>query len=235
MQTKLKIVLFVFILAFIGCKEEKTKPKVIYDAKKENPIKNDSTLISVADLPIHLNGTKYLLYPIGEIRVLNEGKYASSRGSESISFSISNNDSNEITGFFDNLKFQHIDSTKTRTLATNKIQFQTVTFLKNIADKTNKQILVYTLADSDTNQDGIVNKDDIKSLYISKIDGFGFKKLSNEFHELIDWNIVEIQNKLYFRSIEDINKNGAFDKNDKIHYHFVNLLDKDWKVESLNF
>ena len=39
------------------------------------------------------------------------------------------------------------------------------------------------------------------------------------------------QNRLYFRCIEDINKNGAFDKNDKVHYHFVNLLADEWKVE----
>ena len=50
----------------------------------------------------------------------------------------------------------------------------------------------------------------------------------------MDWNIIEAQNRLYFRCIEDINKNGAFDKNDKVHYHFVNLLADEWKVEGYN-
>ena len=54
---------------------------------------------------------------------------------------------------------------------------------------------------------------------------------SAEFQELIDWNIVEAQNRLYYRTIEDINKNGAFDKNDLVHYYYVDLLSSDWKTE----
>jgi hypothetical protein len=37
---------------------------------------------------------------------------------------------------------------------------------------------------------------------------------------------------LYFRTIEDTNKNGEFDKGDVIHYNFVNLLSNDWKSET---
>jgi hypothetical protein len=48
----------------------------------------------------------------------------------------------------------------------------------------------------------------------------------------LDWNFLEIQNRLYFRTIEDNNKNGEFDKTDKVHYQFVNLLNNDWNVES---
>ena len=32
-------------------------------------------------------------------------------------------------------------------------------------------------------------------------------------------------------AIEDINKNGAFDKDDKIHYYYLDLLAKEWKVQ----
>jgi 50S ribosomal subunit-associated GTPase HflX len=116
-------------------------------------------------------------------------------------------------------------------LSDKKIQIQTATFLNTIAAKTKKQIMVYSLVDSDTNKDGKVDQNDIKSLYISSISGQNFTKLSEEFQELIDWNIIEAQNRLYFRCIEDINKNGAFDKNDKVHYYYVNLLAEDWKVE----
>ena len=70
----------------------------------------------------------------------------------------------------------------------------------------------------------------IKNLYISNIDGNDFKKLSSDFQEFIDWNVIESQNRLYFRTIEDINKNGAFDKDDKVHYHYVDLLDAELKV-----
>ena len=63
------------------------------------------------------------------------------------------------------------------------------------------------------------------------LNGTNFTKLSDDLQELLDWNIVEVQNRLYFRTIEDINKNGAFDKKDTVHYFYVNLLDKEWKVE----
>ena len=79
-----------------------------------------------------------------------------------------------------------------------------------------------------------MDSDDIKNLYISDINGKNFTKLSAEFQELIDWNTIESQNRLYFRTIEDINKNGAFDKDDKVHHHFVDLLSKDWKVQEYN-
>ena len=83
----------------------------------------------------------------------------------------------------------------------------------------------------DTNKDGKINQNDIRSLYLSSASGENFTKLSENLLELIDWNIIEAQNRLYFRCIEDINKNGAFDKNDKVHYHYVNLLADEWKVE----
>ena len=91
--------------------------------------------------------------------------------------------------------------------------------------------MVYTLVDADTNKDGKINQNDIRSLYLSTTSGTKFTKISTNFQEVIDWNIIEAQNRLYFRCIEDRNKNGAFDKNDKVHYHYVNLLANDWKVE----
>ena len=77
-------------------------------------------------------------------------------------------------------------------------------------------------------------KDTIQKLVDYNNPTYQLSKASEEFQELIDWNIIEAQNRLYFRCIEDINKNGAFDKNDKVHYHFVNLLSDEWKVEVYN-
>ncbi|SNB02872.1 putative lipoprotein (fragment) [Flavobacterium psychrophilum] len=83
----------------------------------------------------------------------------------------------------------------------------------------------------DTNNDGKINSSDIKTIYLSDISGSKFTKIAADFEELIDWNLIESNSRLYFRTIEDINKNGAFDKTDKVHYHFVNFQNKDWKVE----
>ena len=217
-----------------SCKPDTEKPKVIYEDQKTesaNAVKRDSSQIKIADLPVQMEGTKYLIHAIGDVRVSAErGSYGSSK-TNSVSYAISNYNRFELTGYFENLKFQHIDSTNIRPLTDKVIQIQTATYLNTIADKTKKQILVYSLVDSDTNRDNKIDSNDIKSLYISHFNGTGFVKLSAELQELIDWNIVEVQNRLYFRTIEDNNKNGAFDKSDNVHYYFVKLLEKEWKAE----
>ncbi|OIQ22145.1 MAG: hypothetical protein BM557_01860 [Flavobacterium sp. MedPE-SWcel] len=220
---------------FIGCKEEvKPKPKVTYEEedtkvtiKKEAP-RVDTTQIKIADLPVHMEGTEYLIHPIGDIRIYGKGSkiYGSSR-TNNISYAISNYNRFEITGYFKNLKFQHIDSTALYSLVDKQMQIQKATYLNTVA---RRQVLVYELVDYDTNHDDKIDDNDIKSLYISDISGRNFQKLSQDMQELIDWNVVEVQNKLYYRTIEDINKNGAFDENDKVHYYYVDLLSAEWEI-----
>lgn len=223
------------ILALLlSCKQEKQTPKVIYEEAKQSveSKKIDTSSIKIADLPILMEGTNYLIHPVGDIRVYDDySKVYGSSKTNQVSYAISNYNRFELTGYFENLKFQHVDSTTVKPLTENKLQIQTVTYLNTVAEKNKKHILVYILVDSDTNKDGKIDQNDIKSLYISNIDGTGFSKLSEPLQELIDWNIIETQNRLYFRCIEDINKNGAFDKNDKVHYHFVNLVASEWNVE----
>ncbi len=225
----------VAFVVLVACKQEKETPKVIYEEPKTNNNSRsiDTTSIKIADLPIHMEGTKYLIHPVGDVRVYDDfSKVYGSTKTNQVSYAISNYNRFEITGYFENLKFQHIDSVNVKPLTDEKIQIQTVTYLDRIAANTKKQILVYSVVDKDTNKDNKIDQNDIKSLYISAIDGSNFTKLTEDYLEFIDWNIIEAQNRLYFRCIEDINKNGAFDKNDKVHYHFVNLLDVEWKVEA---
>ena len=61
--------------------------------------------------------------------------------------------------------------------------------------------MVYTLVDADTNKDGKINQNDIRSLYLSTTSGTKFTKISSDFQEVIDWNIIEKTSRLYFRSI----------------------------------
>jgi hypothetical protein len=222
--------------ALISCAEkEEAKPKVVYKEKEvvTTEVKRDTTILKVSDLPVYMEGTKYLIFPIGDIRIYDGSKYGSygnSKTNSSISYAISNYNRFEITGYFENLKFQHIDSSKFRTLTDKVLQIQTATYLNTVASKTNKKVLIYTITDADTNGDRKIDANDIKSLYISGIDGTKFKKLSHDYQELIDWSVVESVNRLYFRAIEDINKNGVFDNLDKLHYYYVNLLDANWTV-----
>ncbi len=224
--------IFTLLTLLVGC-QNREKPKVIYEDTKTvaAPVKTAVDEIEIADLPIHMEGTKYLLHAIGDVRVSDVNGSSGSSKTNSVSYALSNYNRFELTGYFENIKFQHIDSTALHPLTDKAIQIQTATFLNTVAAKTRKQILVYSLVDSDTNKDGKIDANDIKSLYISEFSGAKFTKLSGELQELLDWNLVENLNRLYFRTIEDINKNGAFDKNDKVHYQFVNLTAKEWKVE----
>lgn len=221
------------MLSLFSCKKEE-QPKVIYEPESSitpEVRKVDTTQIKIADLPVLMEGTKYLIHPIGDVRVYDvPSKYGTSKVNQ-VSYAISNYNRFELTGYFQNLMFQHVDSTAITPLTDLQIQIQTATYLNTIAEKTKKQILVYSVFDEDTNRDKKIDSNDIKTLYISKIDGTGFKKLTENLHELLDWNIVEAQHRLYFRTIEDINKNGAFDKKDSVNYFFVNLANDAWEVE----
>jgi hypothetical protein len=234
---KLYLVLFITAVLLLGsCKKEVEKPKVIYDAatKEKEIAKVDSIQVAISDLPIQMAGTDYLIHPVGDLRVYERGT-KSRYGSSSVidlSFTISNYGENEITGYLQNLKFQKIDSDSIRPLTNKPALIQTATYLKAVSDRVKKQIMVYTMFDTDTNRDGKLDSSDIKSLYLSDISGKRFTKVSEDLQELIDWNLIDSKSRLYFRTVEDTNKNGQFDKNDVVHYNYIDLSNNEWKVFS---
>jgi hypothetical protein len=224
-----------FLIVFSSCKKEEVqKPKVIYEntSKSKTEVGTDSSQMEIADIPINMEGTNYLIYPIGK---LSNNKKGIKSGYESEdSFTISNYGEYQITGYLKNLKFQEIGKDTIYALTDKPIFIETATYLKSIATKSKKQLMIYSMVDMDSNKDNKLDTNDIKSIYISTISGKNLTKLSTDFQELIDWKVIEAKNSLYFRSIEDTNKNGEFDKDDKVHYNVVNLLDKDWKVQEYN-
>ncbi len=222
------------LLFLASCKEESEKPKVIYDAsnKGKELVNVDSTQIEIADLPMQMEGTEYLIHPVGDLSVSEKAiknRYGSSSVND-LSFTISNVAQYEITGYLQNLKFQKIDSDSIKSLTDKPVLIQTATYLKSVSDKTKKQIMVYTMVDVDTNKDGKLDTSDIKALYLSEISGEKFTKISLDFQELIDWNLIESTNRLYFRTVEDTNKNGQFDTKDVVNYNYIDLSKKEWKV-----
>lgn len=230
------VLLGISYLLLASCKEESEKPKVTYDAsnKGKEIAKVDLTQIAIADLPIQMKGTNYLIHPVGDLSVY-QNRAKSNYGSistDQVSFTVSNTSELEITGYLRNLKFQKIGTDSIKALTDKPVLIQTATYLKSVADRSKQQIMVYTLADVDTNKDGKLDSSDIKALYLSEISGEKLTKISVDFQELIDWNLIESKNLLYFRTIEDTNKNGEFDKNDVLHYNYVDLSNKDWKVSS---
>ncbi len=223
------------VVFFVSCKkQEEEKPKVIYDAtsKVKPEVPADTNQILIADLPVNMEGTQYLIHPVGVVSGKSKGFKSSVEAGEG--FTVSNYGEYQITGYLKNLMFQEIGKDTIYALTDKPVLIETATYLKTFADKTKQQLMVYSLADMDTNKDGKLDSSDIKSLYISTASGQKFTKLSADFQELVDWKIIESKQLLYFRVIEDTNKNGEFDAEDKMQYRFVNLFDKDWKVQEYN-
>lgn len=201
-------------------------------ADETTEIKKDPTLIEIADIPIHIDSTQYLIHPIGEYKMYGaQGKL--SFGSSSYSsgtFSIAKNNGYDITGDLTNIQFQELSSEKLTSLTTKNIRIKSISFLRDIFDNTKRQFLLYRILDRDTNMDNVLDDNDIKSLYISHIDGAKFTKLTPDFQDLLDWKVIGANNRLYFRSIEDSNNNGEFDKEDRVHYQYVDFNMRDIKV-----
>lgn len=235
-MNKFTLIFTVVLLALLSsCKEKNPdKPKVIYEdsSKVRNVTPIDTARIEIADLPIQIPGTNYLIHPIGDFRAY-EGRNKS-YGYDKGSFTISNFSEYEITGFLNNVKFQDVATDSLTQLTTNRVLIQTITFLKLLADKTGNKVLIYTLADMDTNKDGRLDSNDIRALYLSESSGNRFTKVSADYQELVDWYLVESKNRLYFRTIEDTNKNGEFDRNDVLHYHYIDFSNSDWDVKEYN-
>lgn len=237
MKNYLLVAVSVSFLVLTSCKETPEPPKVIYDDKAKATTKPaaDTARIQIADLPIQLEGTQYLIHPVADLNISRAGSRRTNNSAMNEGgFQISNYSEFEITGYLRNIKFQKIGSDSLQVLTSKHVQIQTASFLKTFSEKSKRQLMVYTLTDMDTNKDGSLNADDIRALYISDISGAGFTKLSHEYEELIDWHVIDSMNRLYFRSIEDSNKNGEFDNADVIHYHYVDLNDPSFNVMSYN-
>ena len=83
MKNSIKYLLLLITAAFIACKEEPKKPKVSYE--KASSVKEqavvDTSQVEIADLPIQMEGTNYLIHPIASLNLYggsSKSKYDSS-------------------------------------------------------------------------------------------------------------------------------------------------------------
>lgn len=227
---KLIVLLPALALFATSCKqEEPEKPKVIYkkEAGEPKPVLADSAQIEIADLPINISGTDYLLHPVGQYRVY-DGNRRSGYTYERGSFTVSNYGEFEITGYLQNIKVQKTGNDSIVGIFEKPVLIQSATYLKQFADSTKQHLLAFSVSDMDTNQDGKLDANDIRTLYLGEMDGSRLQKITPDYQELIDWNYIDKLGRLYFRTIEDTNKSGDFDKADVIHYQYIDLLKKDW-------
>lgn len=195
----------------------------------------DSTKVLVSDLPIQFDSTEVLLFAIGLVDLQERGGLikGGSGSYSSSDFSSGYFNSDDLSGDFINIVFQNKDGSE-RALTDTKMRIRRVNFLREIFKLTKNAYLIYSVSDRDTNGDKKFDYQDLEALYISNLDGTAFKKLTKELHELYDWNLVKGQRKLYFRTLEDKNKDGLLNNKDKFHYYYIDFSKEGYSTTEYN-
>lgn len=227
-----KYILYPLILMSVltlSCKTEKFEKAneiTVLDANK-NEVKIDTTLIEIADLPIHIDSTKYLIHPIGNISQIKRGSgYINKSYGKKAFNNLVNAYGDEIRGNMNNLLFQNINSNNLVPLTEENIRIKSFRFLRKLFKNTKNEVLLFEIIDSDSNDDKKINLEDKVSLYLSNVDGTNFVKISNNNEEIVQTKVININNKLYFKTVEK----GKFKKDKKkFHYYYVNLTEKEMK------
>lgn len=182
----------------------------------------------MSHLPVQIDSTEYLIHPIGvfSIRGGEKSGYFGSSDSQSNGF-FGNNDM--FYGELTNLKFQKTDSDSLKLLTEKNLKITKFNFLRDIFNNTRKKFFVFEVIELDWNSNGRLDAEDPGVLYISRESGENFRNLTPKGQVLLDWKTIPQQNRLYFRSIEDTNMNGKFEKEDRVHYFYI-----DFDAEALD-
>lgn len=234
---KYLIFIITVVSLFSSCKQ---KPKINYlnnadtSAVIETKFK-DTTKVLVSELPVKFDSTDILIFAIGLIDLEERGGYikykSGSYSNSEISLSYFKRD--YLSGNLINLVFRDKNGSE-RKLTDKKLRIRSVNFLREIYRKTKVGYLLYSITDRDTNGDKEFDNSDLETLYISKIDGTGFKKISKEMHEFYDYCLIKGENNIYFRTLEDKNKDGKLNNKDKFHYYFIEFTENTYNIKEYN-
>jgi hypothetical protein len=95
----------------------------------------------------------------------------------------------------------------------------------------NAGLIYYSITTKDYNQDGKLNSDDPKYLFISDLAGQDFKQISPDNFDLIHWRAIQVTNKILIQARKDTKKDKKFNSDDEI-VSFIYDLD-DQKTEQM--
>ena len=233
---KMTRILIVFGIAILACSCGQERLKINHGAVDTTSVVDDrikdTTRVLASELPVRFDSTDVLLFTIRFIDLEERERYNPGYYSSSGTVSVYSNGDN-LVGNFINIIFQD-NSGNERKLTDKKILIRKLDFLRDIFRKTKTGYLLYSVTDRDSNGDNELTHSDLEALYISKIDGSAFTKLTKELHDLYDWGLVKGQNKIYFRTLEDQNKDGILNNKDKFHYYFIDLSGDKHSVTEYN-
>jgi hypothetical protein len=239
------IIIIGFNLLLFAC--IKKQPKIDYDKPSGadsitmDSIISDTTKTLVAELPVYFDSTDYIIHLIGFVNVeewtgksrLKIGSYSESDYSSS-GFSVDSYREDYFSGNITNIVFENIRDGSQHLLAKKALYISYVQYLRELSKKIKRDYIMYSVVDNDNNQDGKLDYNDIRSLYLSNIDGTEFIKISPDFQQYLDGKLILNNLMYYFRTIEDTNKDGDFNSRDNMHYYFVDFTGNSAKVVEYN-
>ncbi len=177
--------------------------------------KDNSKKISI-NLPVKLDSSSYLVYPIHELTTAQKKSFIRSYES---------GDWRE--GYLTNLIFQNIHTEKTHVLTKNTIKIEAYEQLYSSKREAEKIILYQVIDNFPKDKDSLT----FKSLYLSTTDGKLFQKISTDNEHLTGWKYISETKKVYFKTIEDSDNNIKFNNADKEHIYSVSI--QNFKVTEI--
>lgn len=215
----------------------RNEPRIVYDENdniKHSEDLSDSEIEDykklIADLPFSFDSLEYLYFPIGETNEsfrMNVRTFASSYSKTSKSYSLGYVRGRSVNCNLENVLIRPKNSSTFKLLTSSEIRIKSLTYLYRIDTLYNIDKFIYRIIDSDSNKDKLINDDDLVGLYSSKTNGEDFIRISPKNQQLINWETVDLQGLLYFRTMEDIDRNGEFDDKDRINLYEYDLINGD--------
>lgn len=231
-----KLFLF-FTISILISACSKNEPRIVYD--QNDKVDNSKDLGDsgtegskklFADIPFSFDSLKYLYFPIGETNEsfkMNVRSFASSYSKTAKSYSLGYVSDRDVSCNLNNLLIRPKNIATFKLLTKSDLRIKSLNYLYRIDTIFGIDRFIYRIIDSDSNKDTYLNDDDLVGLYTSKTNGDDLKRVSPKNQQLIDWETIDLQGLLYFRTMEDIDRNGAFDDKDRINLYEYNLIKGD--------
>lgn len=239
MKIKHLIISLLFAPVFFSCNSD--APQIVYDRTNEAVAPEnteDSTsqpVTGVADLPFSFDSLTCWYFPVGQPVEAERGfELPGSSGSDygSSSHSMGYASSNSLTNcYLDNLLIQPYNAAAPYLLTSKTLKIYSINYLYRLDTLHQKSLLLFDVIDFDSNQDGMLDRNDISSLYSATPAGKDLKRITPGQHEVLDWAVWPEQGVLFFRTIADTDKNGTFDNQDNISLYKYNLLTEDAAIQ----
>lgn len=249
------ISVFSLLLLFVSCTERNMRPTVNYDIPEDSLSVNllfmDTSKVMIASLPFMFDSTNVLLQPSGLVDIQHieefslrglkqevsseistmKSEYSSARNED---FYLKSANNNTFSGSINNIYFDDLTTGQQRLLTDKPMLITTIIYLSSINKETGRSYLLYTVYDKDTDKDGQLTTNDMKSLFISNLDGSGFERLTKEDQTLCQTLLVDVANRYYFSALEDTNRDGVFNNGDKYYYYYLAFSTEGYKLVEYN-